>query len=90
MNAMNIGDGDGSPSKYSESPILRVIRDANPNINTRIAGSYQSKNEAYGNGAFANLTDADPTLDVTNSQKILTHQSFTEQQKSYASMQFPP
>jgi hypothetical protein len=64
MNAMNIGDGDSSPTKYSDSPILRVIRDNNPSIH-KVTGSYQGKNEPY--GTFANLTEADPTIDMTNS-----------------------
>lgn len=35
------------------------------------------------NLTIAQTTGTEPTLDMTNSQKLLQHQSFIEQQKGY-------
>lgn len=71
--------------RENESPLMKIVRESQfQSGGAKIAMS--SNNLELITGGVSNLTIAqttEPTLDLTNSQKLLQHQSFIEQQKGY-------
>lgn len=77
-----ISDSDSKFNRDNESPLLKIVNGQNIHPSSKIMSS-NNLELMNGNFTLAHTTGTEPTLDVTNSQKILQHQSFIEQQKSY-------
>eukprot|EP00347_Sterkiella_histriomuscorum_P020422 403337867 len=75
-------EADQRSLKQNESPLMKVVRETNLQPNSKVMSS-NNLDLFNGNLTIGQNTGTEPTLDITNSQKILQHQSFAEQQKNY-------
>ena len=86
---MNDYQLDARELRENESPLMKIVRESQfQSGSSKIAMS--SNNLELITGGVSNLTigqTTEPTLDLTNSQKLLQHQSFIEQQKGYNLLQ---